>query len=52
MQLYYYGSTVEADKVIYDETTKRMHAEGNVRLTESDGRITYARLDGPERRFP
>ncbi|MEA3025180.1 MAG: LPS-assembly protein [Alphaproteobacteria bacterium] len=42
VQIYYSGSTVEADKVIYDETTKRMHAEGNVRLTESDGRITYA----------
>ena len=33
---------LEADKVIYDETTKRLHAEGNVRLTEADGNITYA----------
>ena len=42
VQIYYNGTTIEADKVIYDETTKRMHAEGNVRLTEPDGRITYA----------
>jgi LPS-assembly protein len=42
VQLYYSGSTVEADRLIYDETTKRLHGEGNVRLTEADGRITYA----------
>ena len=28
--------------MIYDETTKRLHAEGNVRMTEPDGRITYS----------
>jgi LPS-assembly protein len=44
VQIYYAGTTVEADKVIYDETTKRMHAEGNVRLTEPDGKITYAEM--------
>ncbi len=44
VQIYYGGSTVEADKVIYDETTKRLHAEGNVRLTEADGKITYAEI--------
>ena len=38
------ASTVEADKVIYDQTTKRLHAEGNVRLTEADGKITYAEI--------
>ena len=42
VQIYYTGTTVEADKVIYDETTKRVQAEGNVRITEPDGRITYA----------
>jgi LPS-assembly protein len=42
VQIYYNGTTVEADRVIYDETTKRMQAEGNVRLTEPDGKITYA----------
>ena len=33
---------LEADKVIYDQKTKRLQAEGNVRLTEADGKITYA----------
>jgi LPS-assembly protein len=42
VQIYYTGTTLEADKVIYDETTKRVQAEGNVRITEPDGRITYA----------
>ena len=37
VQIYYNGSTLEADKVIYDQKTKRLHAEGNVRLTEPDG---------------
>ena len=41
VQIYYNGSTIEADKVIYDQNTKRLHAEGNVRLTEADGKITY-----------
>ena len=29
-------------RLTYDETTKRLRAEGNVRLTEPDGRITYS----------
>ena len=41
VQIYYGGSTLEADRVIYDQTTKRLHAEGNVRLTEEDGKVTY-----------
>src|SRR5262249_5936230 len=41
VQIYYSGSTLEADKVIYDQKTKRRHAEGNVRLTEADGKIVY-----------
>ncbi len=44
VQIYYNGSTIEADKVIYDQKTKRLHAEGNVRLTDAAGRITYANL--------
>ncbi len=44
VQIYYNGTTVEADRVIYDETTKRLQAEGNVRLTEPDGKITYAEM--------
>ncbi len=44
VQIYYGGSTLEADKVIYDQKTKRLHAEGNVRLAEADGRITYGEI--------
>lgn len=44
VQIYYGGATLEADKVIYDQTTKRLHAEGNVRLTEPDGKITYGQI--------
>jgi LPS-assembly protein len=42
VQIYYSGSTLEADKVIYDQKAKRLYAEGNVRLVEADGRILYA----------
>src|SRR5262249_33732607 len=38
VQLYYNGTSVEADKVIYDQKTKRLHAEGNVRMTDADGK--------------
>jgi LPS-assembly protein len=41
VQIYYGGSTIEADRVIYDQTNKRLHAEGNVRLTEDSGNVTY-----------
>jgi LPS-assembly protein len=44
VQIYYNGSTLEADKVIYDQKTKRLHAEGNVRLTEADGKVVNANL--------
>ena len=44
VQIYYNSNTVEADKVVYDEVRKRMRAEGNVRLTEPDGKITYANM--------
>jgi LPS-assembly protein len=44
VQLYYNGTSVEADKVIYDQKTKRLHAEGNVRMTDADGKITYANI--------
>ncbi|WP_316186797.1 MULTISPECIES: LPS-assembly protein LptD [unclassified Bradyrhizobium] len=42
VQLFYNGTTVEADRVIYDQKTKRLHAEGNIRMTDADGKITYA----------
>ena len=44
VQIYYGGSTLEADRVIYDQTTKRLHAEGNVRLTEESGNVTYGNI--------
>ena len=44
VQIYYGGATLEADKVIYDQTTKRLHAEGNARLTEPDGKVTYGQI--------
>jgi LPS-assembly protein len=44
VQIYYAGSTIEADRVIYDQKTKRLHAEGNVRLTEPDGTVTHSAI--------
>ncbi|HXX03277.1 MAG TPA: LPS-assembly protein LptD [Xanthobacteraceae bacterium] len=44
VQIYYHGSTVEADEVIYDQKTKRLQARGNVRITEPDGKITYGQF--------
>jgi LPS-assembly protein len=44
VQIYYGGSTLEADKVIYNQASKRLHAEGNVKLTEEDGKITYGNI--------
>ncbi len=44
VQMFYNGTTVEADKVIYDQKTKRLHAEGNIRMTDADGKVTYANI--------
>jgi LPS-assembly protein len=44
VQMFFNGTSIEADKVIYDQKTKRLHAEGNVRLTDVDGKITYANI--------
>src|SRR5262245_48719390 len=44
VQIYYGNSTLEADRVVYDQKTKRLHAEGNVRLTEQDGKVTYGEI--------
>jgi LPS-assembly protein len=41
VQIYYNGSTLEADRVVYDQKVKRLRAEGNARLTEADGKVTY-----------
>jgi LPS-assembly protein len=44
VQMFYNGTSVEADKVIYDQKTKRLHAEGNIRMTDAEGKITYANI--------
>jgi LPS-assembly protein len=44
VQIYYGGSTLEANRVVYDQKAKRLHAEGNVRLTEEDGKVTYGQI--------
>ncbi len=44
VQMHYNGTSVEADKVVYDQKTKRLHAEGNIRLTDAEGKITYANV--------
>src|ERR1700737_4690905 len=44
VQMFYNGTSVEADKVIYDQKTKRLHAEGNIRITDAEGKITYANI--------
>ncbi|WP_244442033.1 LPS-assembly protein LptD, partial [Bradyrhizobium diazoefficiens] len=42
VQLFYNGTSVEANKVAYDQKTKRLPAEGNIRMTDAEGKITYA----------
>jgi LPS-assembly protein len=44
VQLYYNGTSVEADRVTYDQKTKRLHAEGDIRMTDADGKTTYANV--------
>ena len=46
VQIHFGGSVLEADQVIYNQKTKLLTAEGNVRLTEADGTvITAPRLE-------
>lgn len=46
VQISYSGSVLEADQVTYNQQTKRLYAEGNVRLTDPEGKIiTAERLD-------
>src|SRR4051812_15277466 len=44
VQIYYQGSTLEADRVVYEQTTKRMRAEGNARFTEADGKVVHGEI--------
>ena len=52
VQIYYGASTLEADKVVYDQKAKRLRAEGNVRLTQADGTVTYGEIMDLQRRLP
>ena len=42
VQIYYKGRTLEADRVVFDRNTSRIFAEGNAKLTEENGQISYA----------
>jgi LPS-assembly protein len=44
VQIYYNGSRLEANSVIYDQKTKRLRAEGNVWLREADGKIVTGEI--------
>ena len=43
VQIYYNGATIEADRVVYDQVTKRLRAEG-ARLTEANGKVTVGQV--------
>ncbi|MET0544973.1 MAG: LPS assembly protein LptD [Caulobacterales bacterium] len=38
----YQGRVLRADRVVYNMDTKRVHASGNVQITEADGATRYA----------
>ena len=44
VQIYYKRATIEADRVVYDQNTKRLRAEGNARLTEANGKVTLGQV--------
>ena len=44
VQIYYKRSTLEADRVVYEQNTKRMRAEGNARFTEADGKVVHGEI--------
>ena len=52
VQIYYDGATLEADRVIYDQKTKRLHAEGNVRLDRAERPRHLRRDHQSQRRLP
>ena len=43
VELYYKHRVLQADRVIYDRTTKRLYAEGHAKLTDEKGNVTYAK---------
>ncbi len=42
VQLYYKHRVLQADRVVYNRTTKRVYAEGHAKLTDERGDVTYA----------
>lgn len=44
VQMYYKGSSIDADKVVYDQKTKRLRAEGNVIIVQADGQIIHGQV--------
>ena len=44
VQIYYKRATIEADRVVYDQITRRLRAEGNARLTEANGKVTIGQV--------
>ena len=42
VQIYYDGRVLQADRVVYDRKTSRVKADGNVKITEVDGTVSYA----------
>ena len=40
VRIYYDGRTLEADRVVYNKTTKRLVAMGHAKLTEKDGTVS------------
>ncbi len=43
VQIYYKRATIEADRVVYDQYTKRLRAEG-ARLTEANGKVMVGQV--------
>jgi LPS-assembly protein len=43
VQIYYKRATIEADRVVYDQNTKRLRAEG-ARLTEANGKVMVGQV--------
>src|SRR5262249_20415787 len=44
VEIYYNSTSIEADKVIYDQRKKRLPAEGKLGMPEADGKVSYGEL--------
>ena len=42
VELYYKRRVLQADRVVYNRTTRRVYAEGRAKLTDEHGNVTYA----------